>query len=60
MEIGLVRGLITAAILILFVGIWAWSWSRKRYADFDAAAQLPLGDDSTPPAGKKDMKEQES
>lgn len=59
MEIGMVRGLITAAVLILFIGIWAWSWSRKRSADFDAAAQLPLGDDSTPPASKN-MKEQQS
>ena len=59
MDMGIVRGLITAAILVLFVGIWAWSWSRKRRADFDAAAQLPLGDDEAPPAGEE-MKEQRS
>ena len=51
MDMGLVRGLVTAAIFILFVGIWAWSFSRKRSTDFDAAAQLPLGDDSSPPRG---------
>jgi len=56
MDMGLVRGLITAAILVLFVGIWAWSWSRKRHTDFEAASQLPLGDDSAPPA--KDTEEQ--
>jgi cytochrome c oxidase cbb3-type subunit 4 len=50
MDIGVMRGLLTAAIMILFLGIWAWSWSRKRRADFDAAAQLPLGDDSRPTA----------
>ncbi|HEX9852222.1 MAG TPA: cbb3-type cytochrome c oxidase subunit 3 [Woeseiaceae bacterium] len=37
----------------MFVGIWAWSWSRKRRADFDAAAQLPMDDDSRPPAAHK-------
>lgn len=58
MDMGLVRGLITATILVLFVGIWAWSWSRKRHTDFEAASQLPLGDDSTPPA--KDIEEQQT
>ena len=55
---GTVRGLITAVILVLFVGIWLWSWSRKRDADFEAASRLPLGDDSKPPAGTN-MKEHE-
>ena len=59
MDMGMVRGLITAAVLILFLGIWAWSWSRKRSDDFDAAAQLPLGNDNMPPASKN-TKEQES
>jgi cytochrome c oxidase cbb3-type subunit 4 len=53
MDIGNIRGLITLALLLLFLGIWAWSWSRKRRADFDAAAQLPLDDDSRPPAEQK-------
>jgi len=59
MDMGIVRGLITVAVLVLFLGIWAWSWSRKRHTDFDAASQLPLGDDRMPPA-EKDMKEQQS
>ena len=54
MDIGIVRGLLTAALFALFLGIWAWSWSRKRGADFDAASQLPLGDDSRPPAANSD------
>ena len=57
MDIGIVRGLITAILVGLFLGIWAWSWSRKRRADFDAAAQLPLGDDTHPPA-ERNNKEQ--
>ena len=59
MDMGIVRGLITAAILVLFVGIWAWSWSRKRRPDFEAAASLPLGDDSAPPDIEKNIEEQE-
>ena len=58
MDIGTIRGLITVILVILFLGIWAWSWSRKRSADFDAAAQLPLDDDSRPPAEQKNNKEQ--
>ena len=48
MDIGVIRGLITAAIMVLFIGIWIWSWSRNRRSDFDAAAQMPLGDDEYP------------
>jgi len=59
MDMGIVRGLLTAAILVLFLGIWAWSWSRSRQEDFDAASKLPLGEDARPPANE-DMKEQQS
>ena len=59
MEMGIVRGVVTAALLGLFVGIRAWSWSRKRNPDFEAASQLPLGDDQAPPA-KKNIEEQQS
>jgi cytochrome c oxidase cbb3-type subunit 4 len=59
MDIGTIRGLLTAALLVLFVGIWIWSWSRNRKEDFDAASRLPLGDDQAPPAGKE-LKEQRS
>ena len=59
MDMGIVRGLLTAAILVLFLGIWAWSWSRSRQEDFDAASKLPLGEDTRPPANE-DMKEQQS
>lgn len=49
-DMGVVRGLLSATLLILFLGIWAWSWSRKRRVDFDAAANMPLEDDTRPPA----------
>jgi cytochrome c oxidase cbb3-type subunit IV len=57
MDIGTLRGLITAILVILFLGVWAWSWSRKRRADFDAAAQLPLDDDSRPPVAQKNKEQ---
>ncbi|HEY6123490.1 MAG TPA: cbb3-type cytochrome c oxidase subunit 3 [Steroidobacteraceae bacterium] len=47
MDIGVFRGLVTAALLGLFVWLVVWSWSRKRQADFDAAAQLPLEDEGS-------------
>jgi cytochrome c oxidase cbb3-type subunit 4 len=59
MDMGIVRGLITLIVLLLFVGIWAWSWSRKRQKEFDAASRLPLGDDNHPPRNEE-LKEQQS
>jgi cytochrome c oxidase cbb3-type subunit IV len=57
LDIGVARGLLTAILLVLFLGIWAWSWSRKRKKDFDEAAQLPLEDDSRPPAKSKNKEQ---
>lgn len=55
MDIGMVRGLITLALFLAFVGLCAWAWSRKRKKDFDEAARLPLEETSdAPPAGKKE------
>ncbi|HEX7012765.1 MAG TPA: cbb3-type cytochrome c oxidase subunit 3 [Steroidobacteraceae bacterium] len=45
MTIGTVRGLITLALLVAFVGLWIWAWSKRRHEDFLAAARLPLDDD---------------
>jgi cytochrome c oxidase cbb3-type subunit 4 len=49
MDMGDFRGVITVALLILFIALWAWTWSRKRKPEFDEAARLPLEDDETPP-----------
>ena len=45
MDIGTLRGVLTAILLVLFLGIVFWAWSRKRRSEFDEAAQLPLDDD---------------
>jgi len=59
MDIGIVRGLLTVALLGLFIGMWVWSWSRKRSADFAASSRLPLEDDHYIP-GAENNKEQKS
>lgn len=45
MDINIIRGLLTAALLGLFIALWIWAWSAKRRPDFEAAARLPLEDD---------------
>jgi len=57
MDLGLIRGLITAILLVLFIGLWIYSWSRKRSNVYEAASQLPLEDDSHPPADNKEMEQ---
>ena len=41
----MVPGLITAALLVLFVGGWIWLWRPSVKPAMDAAAQMPLDDD---------------
>jgi len=58
MDIGFARGLITVTLLVLFLSLWVWSWSKKRQANFDAAAQLPLEEDTDhPPADNKETEQ---
>jgi cbb3-type cytochrome oxidase subunit 3 len=46
MNVGIVRGLITGTLLVLFVWLVAWAWSRRRAPVFDAAARAPLEEDT--------------
>jgi cytochrome c oxidase cbb3-type subunit 4 len=50
-NIGTVRGLITLALMLAFIGIVIWAYSKRRKADFEAAAQLPLEEDLPPNKG---------
>jgi len=43
----MISGIVTSLLLLLFIGGWVWAWSPKRKAEFDAAAHLPLADEST-------------
>ena len=45
MDIGTVRGLITAALFIAFLALVFWAYCKRRKADFDELARLPLEDD---------------
>ncbi|MDX1480769.1 MAG: CcoQ/FixQ family Cbb3-type cytochrome c oxidase assembly chaperone [Woeseiaceae bacterium] len=55
MDIGTLRGLITAVLLILFIALGVWAWSRKREDLFDEAARMPLDepDRPEPPDGER-------
>ena len=44
---GVLWGLFTALVLVLFVAGAVWLYTRPRNA-FDAAARLPLRDDGSP------------
>ncbi len=46
--IGIVRGLITVALLILFLMLVAWAWSGRRKQLFDSMARMPLEEDEDP------------
>ena len=56
MDIGTVRGLITAALFIAFLALVFWAYSKRRKADFDAMARMPLEDD--PPIKEQGSKTQ--
>ena len=42
MDIGVVRGLITLALMAAFIAMVVIVWSRRRSAEFESAARLPL------------------
>ena len=41
----MVSGIITALLLVVFIGGWAWAWSPRRRDAFEKAARLPLRED---------------
>ena len=45
MDIGTLRGLGTALVLVAFVGMLIWVFSSKRKKSFDEAANLPFADE---------------
>jgi cytochrome c oxidase cbb3-type subunit 4 len=45
MDMGTFRGLMTAILMAAFIGLVIWAWSRRRTADFEEAAALPLDDE---------------
>ncbi len=53
MSLATISGIITAILIVLFLGIVVWAWSSKRKNDFDEAAQLPLEDEIEKPKGSQ-------
>ncbi|MCO7223936.1 cbb3-type cytochrome c oxidase subunit 3 [Pleionea sp. CnH1-48] len=46
MDMNLLRGILTAVLLVLFIGLVLWAYSKKRKSVFDEASQLPfVGDE---------------
>jgi cytochrome c oxidase cbb3-type subunit IV len=45
MSAGTLSGIVTAVLIVLFVGVAVWAYSKRRKASFDAAARLPLEDE---------------
>jgi len=45
MDAGILRGLFTVVMLILFIAICFWAWSGRRKNTFDALARMPLEPD---------------
>ncbi len=49
MDINVLRGVMTALLIVIFIGLFFWAFSKKRKVDFDEAASLPfVGDDEDP------------
>ena len=45
---GIVRGVITLVLMILFVIYAIWAWSNGPRKTFDAMSRMPLEDDDAP------------
>jgi cytochrome c oxidase cbb3-type subunit 4 len=46
MNSGTLSGIVTAILIVLFLGVWVWAYSSRRRAQFEEAARLPLEEDS--------------
>ena len=53
MDLPTVRGLLTAILMLAFVGVVIWAWSSKRKKDFEEASRLPL-DENGPRSNRND------
>jgi cbb3-type cytochrome oxidase subunit 3 len=51
--IGIVRGLITLTLMLLFIAYAVWAWSRSRKDTFDSIARMPLDDDQGTPGSER-------
>lgn len=54
MTMGTFRGIVTAALLVLFIALVIWAWSKRRAASFEAAARAPLEEDEPLESQRRD------
>lgn len=47
MDAGTFGGILTVAAMLAFIGLVCWAYGKRRAADFDAMARLPLEDDAS-------------
>ena len=45
MSSGTLSGIVTAILIVLFLGVCAWAYSSRRREQFGKAAQMPLEED---------------
>jgi cytochrome c oxidase cbb3-type subunit 4 len=48
--IGILRGLITLVLLLLFIALVVWAWSDRRKKTFDSMARMALEDEDPAPS----------
>ncbi len=53
-DVGTLRGLGTALVLIAFSAVTLWAYSGERRDAFDEAANLPFADDQKPAVSRTD------
>ena len=47
----MLSGIITIALMLLFVAIWVWAWQPRHKQSFNETARLALDDDDAASAG---------
>lgn len=58
MDLGTLRGLITLALMLAFVGLVFHVYARGRKAQFDAVARLPLEEAPTADDHSEEMRDE--
>lgn len=58
--IGIVRGLITLTLLLLFISLVAWAWSDRRKKTFETMARMALDDDDPVQGSKSTIEDNRS
>lgn len=56
MSFGVLHGLLTLLVMILFLGIVWWAFSSRQKKRFDEAANLPFADENDQTAPKRSQK----